>query len=172
MMLSRRYEEITVSELCERLKMPRKAFYRYFDSKDGCLRGLLDHTLFEYWDFESEKTKNTERRSLLSELELFFLFWIKKKELLDALEKSDMLGMLVEISASATSGNVNVGKFLPGEAEWMRERIFQFTICGLMFSMIEWYKAGFNYSTREMAEAAVRMLSKPLFPNLNEVGFL
>jgi AcrR family transcriptional regulator len=172
LMLTKRYDEITVSELCDRMPMPRKAFYRYFDGKDDCLKALLDHTLLEYFEYEAQRRSGRERRALSAELELFFLFWIDNKRLLDALEKSDMLGMLVETSASSTRVNVNVRKFLPGEGELMRERIFQFSVCGLMFSMIGWYKAGFNSSTREMAEAAVRMLSKPLFPNLDSVGFV
>ena len=83
-----------------------------------------------------------------------------------------MLGILVEISASSMQSSVNVRKFLPEEEDRMRERIFQFTVCGLMFSMIDWYKSGFITSTKEMAEAAVRMLSKPLFPNLESAELL
>ncbi len=172
LMSEKRYDEITVSELCESLLMPRKAFYRYFDSKDDCLRALIDHTLLGYWDEETEKRRRSGERELLCELESFFRFWIKKRELLDSLSKSDLLGMLVEISASAMSSTVNIGKFLPTEDERMRQRIFQFTVCGLMFSMIDWYKSGFASSTREMADAAVRMLSKPLFPNLDKIGFI
>ena len=172
LMMIKGYDEITVSELCDRIPMPRKAFYRYFDGKDDCLEALIDHTLLEYFEYEDGKRLKGERRALSSELETFFLFWIDNKRLLDALERSDMLGMLVETSASSTRGNVNIGKFLPGERDVMIERIFQFSVCGLMFLMIDWYKAGFNSSTKEMAEAAVRMLSKPLFPNLDRVGFV
>ena len=37
MMLVRRYEDISVSEFCSYAGIPRKAFYRYFSSKDGAL---------------------------------------------------------------------------------------------------------------------------------------
>ncbi len=171
MLKNKRYDEITVSELCEKMDMPRKAFYRYFDSKDDCLRALIDHKLMGYWELEAREGKRGER-DLLSELENFFLFWKREKDLLDALSKSDMLGMLIEISASSVSETVNSSKFLPAEADWMRRTIFQFSICGLMFSMIGWYRSGFNRSTSKMADAAVRMLSKPLFPDLDKIGFI
>ena len=168
LMLTDRYENISVSSLCEEKKMPRKAFYRYFDNKDDCLKALIDHTLMEYWNF-TEKSHKSGKRDLLSELESFFLFFIENKRLLDALTKSDMIGILIETSASSMLITINAGKFLPDEGESMRVRILQFSICGLMFSMIDWYKRGFDTSTAEMAEAALRMLSKPLFPNLNAV---
>ena len=44
-------EEISVSDLCDRLNIPRKSFYRYFSSKDGALFALLDHTLMEFETF-------------------------------------------------------------------------------------------------------------------------
>ena len=44
-MLSRHYDEISVSELCDQLNVPRKSFYRYFSGKDGALHALIDHTL-------------------------------------------------------------------------------------------------------------------------------
>lgn len=47
-MASHQYEEISVSDLCDHLGVPRKSFYRYFSSKDGALQALLDHTLMEY----------------------------------------------------------------------------------------------------------------------------
>ena len=34
-MLHHQYENIIVSELCDSLQIPRKAFYRYFSSKEG-----------------------------------------------------------------------------------------------------------------------------------------
>ena len=47
-MKTQRYEDISISELCGTLGIPRKTFYRYFDSKDGALYGMIDHTLLDY----------------------------------------------------------------------------------------------------------------------------
>ena len=48
MLQKRRYEDISVSDLCGELQIPRKSFYRYFSNKDGALMALLDHTLMEF----------------------------------------------------------------------------------------------------------------------------
>ena len=47
-MKTKRYEEITISDLCEQMDIPRKSFYRYFSSKDGALHALIDHTLLDF----------------------------------------------------------------------------------------------------------------------------
>ena len=47
-MKTKRYEEITISDLCEQMDIPRKSFYRYFSSKDGALHALNDHTLLDF----------------------------------------------------------------------------------------------------------------------------
>ena len=39
-MKTKRYEEITISDLCDQMGIPRKSFYRYFSSKDGALHAL------------------------------------------------------------------------------------------------------------------------------------
>jgi hypothetical protein len=52
-----------------------------------------------------------------------------------------------------------------------KRKFFIHSTCGLMFAMIGWYRSGFKSSTAEMAGAAVRMLSKPLFPDLDKFGF-
>ena len=71
------YEDITVIDLCQKLDMPRKAFYRYFSNKDGALYALIDHTLVdafsEFTKFQVDMAKKED--VLLS----FFNFWLDKK---------------------------------------------------------------------------------------------
>ena len=55
-MSTHQYEEISVSDLCDQMEIPRKSFYRYFSSKDGALHALIDHTLLEFESFPSNVT--------------------------------------------------------------------------------------------------------------------
>ena len=57
-MKGKHYEEITITEICERMSMPRKAFYRYFDSKEDALSALIDHSMAEYGGFVVDKRLN------------------------------------------------------------------------------------------------------------------
>lgn len=168
---SKYYENVTVSEICERANVPRKAFYRYFDCKEGILSALISHTLEEYQDHYL-KTK-PDRRTMKGELKCFFEFWIKEptKTLLKVLNKNSLLGHLNKFSRNYNLYNyVNVSKFLPLDEERQRTYVFNFAISGLMSMMFDWFIGGCKTSTDEMAEIACRMISKPLFPHLESIG--
>ena len=176
-MTVKNFEDISVIDICLGMNMPRKAFYRYFDNKDGALHALIDHTLMDFERFNEEYERNRGalplKRQLKGELERFFVFWTlpEKKALLDGLEKSNLTGLLIQSSVDfSNSSFVNPAKFLPDESEWMRTELLQFAICGLMSITLSWYRGGFAESTSDMASAAARMFSRPLFPDLGKLG--
>ncbi len=169
-LLTKNFEEITITELCEKMNMPRKAFYRYFDSKEDALAAMIDHSMSEYKGLVVDKSGETNR-SLTAELEEYFLFWYGKRELLDALDRSNLIGNLIERTINYPIGDrIAMAKFLPGDDKKVRERIFKFAFSGLVYTMISWYRDGFNVSTAEMAETACRMFREPLFPDLKRLG--
>ena len=54
-MAVRRFEDISITDLCLSLDIPRKAFCRYFSSREGALCALIDHTLMDFTvDFFAE----------------------------------------------------------------------------------------------------------------------
>lgn len=167
-MAAMRYEDITVSDLCARLGIPRKTFYRYFDSKDGALHALMDHTLMQYEGFDAGYLSG-EIRTLQKELEQFFQFWVLHKDLLDALDKSDISGMLIERAiAHALSDTVMPKRFLPQDNAEMQKHITMFGVCGLMSMVLTWHSEGYPQSTAQMARVAARLLGQPLFPRVEQ----
>ena len=170
LMSKKSYYEISITELCEKLAMPRKTFYRYFDSKEDALYALIEHTMSEYQSFPASPGQDGVR-TLASEIENYYKFWICHKPLLDVLSKNNMLEKILEVSVSfPVKDMVSLQKFLPDDSEWAREKIFKFAVCGLCFQMIDWYKSGFKTSISDMARISCRTLSKPLFPNLEQLG--
>ena len=163
-MSTRHYEEISVSDLCGQIGIPRKSFYRYFSSKDGALHALLDHTLMEYEGFTDPNFLG-EQRTLHRDLERFFQFWIVHKPLLDALARSAMSGVLIErCVAHALTETVMPKRFLPQDTKEMQRQITMFGVCGLRSMVLTWHHDGYPDPARKMAEVAVRLLSQPLFP--------
>lgn len=159
----RRYEDLSVSDLCAQLGIPRKAFYRYFSSKDGALHALLDHTLMS---FELFAAPSAHRRSLEGDITQFFEFWLEQRPLLDALERNGLSGLLIERSLLyAVSGTAMPRRFLPNDAPSVQEQVVTFAVCGLMSMVLRWHHTGFRTPVAQMAETAVRLLSQPLFPN-------
>lgn len=164
-MIAKRYEEISVSDLCDQLQIPRKSFYRYFTSKDGALHALLDHTLMEFEQY-TVSYESGHNRTVTLDLESFFQFWMERKTLLDALNRSALTGMLMERAiAYALTEEIMPKRFLPGDTLEMQQSITTFAVCGLMSMVLTWHNQGFQKPAREMAGIAARMLGQPLFPS-------
>lgn len=166
-MLTKHYDEISVSDLCDHIGIPRKSFYRYFSSKDGALHALIDHTLMEYEGFQITE-KNHRIRTYQTDLERFFGFWLLQKPLLDALERSGISGMLVTRSIDHALSDIGMPKrYLRQEEKTVRQYATMFGVCGLMSMVLDWHHSGYNLSPKQMAQVASRMLTEPLFSDLN-----
>ncbi|MBO4979094.1 MAG: TetR/AcrR family transcriptional regulator [Clostridia bacterium] len=169
LMEEKHYDDIRITELCERFGMPRKAFYRYFDSKDGALHALIEHTYLTYSGFTPEGSQ--KKRTLREEMQYFFSFWLSQKRFLDALNKSNLLPKILEVSLGFPINEyLIVSKFLPNESSWARSQIFKFTMGGLLLLMLDWYKDGFKTDVTVMADIAARILESQLFSRLNDIG--
>ena len=166
-MLSRYYEEISVSDLCDQIGIPRKSFYRYFSSKDGALHALIDHTLLEYEGFALPHREG-EKRTTQLDLETFFRFWQEQKQLLDALQRSTLTGVFIErCIAHAQSDAGMPTRFLRQSEKISRDYAVMFGVCGIMSLVCQWHHDGFRQSPWQMAQITAALMTQPLF---NEVG--
>lgn len=162
LMLRKRYEDISISDLCDFIQIPRRAFYRYFSGKDGALYALIDHTMSDF--FEDSPEKLQKRGAARGELEQTFAFWKDKKALLDALEYSELSGLLV---ARATEFTLREG-YMPRNFRQLmpelQEMAMSFSVYGLMSMILRWHKQGFLLSPGEMSKLAISILTTPLLP--------
>ena len=160
-MLTRPYEEISISDLCDQMNVPRKSFYRYFSNKDGALFALLDHTFIEY---EQQTNPFLEKKgyNAIDELSQFFLFWYEHKNLLDALVKNRLSGMLVEHATSHALHERLMPAYLLQQDKTSQHLAMTFAICGLLAMVIQWHMEAYQNSVEEMAHIATMMLTKPL----------
>ena len=160
LMLRKNYEDISVSDLCEYMQIPRKSFYRYFTSKDGALYALIDHTLADFFQMPLQGKRS--RGTAVGDLDLYFVFWYENKNLLDALARSSLSGILVE---RATNFSLQEGH-LPQQFKRFQPDIqklaMAFSVCGLMSMILQWHRQGFHISPDEMTRLAVDMLTTPL----------
>lgn len=158
-----RYENITITKICETVPMPRKSFYRYFETKEDVLDALIQHNLATYSGF----TKNSKPivKNIREEFEQFYTYWLDKKYFLDVLARNNLLPKILEISTSFPVFElVSMEKYLPQDDEWTRRKIVKFTIFGLISEVLGWYQEGFKTSIKDMANATYRIITKPLFP--------
>lgn len=162
-MATQHYDKISVSDLCDQMNVPRKSFYRFFSSKDGALYALIDHTLLEFEGFTASD-KPVSIRTYQSDLERFFCFWKARRDLLDALKRSNISGMLVLRCIDHAVSDVGIPtRFLPHKDKYMRQQAAMFGVCGLMSMVLNWHEKDFEPSESQMAEIATQLMTKPLF---------
>jgi len=160
MMRAKQYEDISISDLCDQLQVPRKSFYRYFSNKDGALFALLDHTLLE---FEQSPSSSKDHRSgAIGDLERFFVFWYERQNLLMALQRSRLGGLLVERATSHALHERMMPRYLLNEPKKVQQMSLAFAICGLLSMVLLWHNEGYQESPRQMAKTATMMLTMPL----------
>lgn len=157
-MLEKRYEDITVSELCDSMQIPRKAFYRYFTSKEGALFALLDHSMLDFY-------ANGPRASdggALGDLESFFLFWYNHRNLLEALERSHLGGMIIERATLLAQREKLMPRRILNWSEDLQGAAMSFSVSGLMAMVFHWHQQGYKTSPEEITRVAIAMLTSPL----------
>lgn len=93
LMLSRSYDHITISDICERVNISRKSFYRYFSSKDGCLFAMIDHAIIDGAAYYMVGPYGAPPKDATL---LFFRYWIGKTDLLRALYNNRMSTWIIE----------------------------------------------------------------------------
>lgn len=154
-MLLRNYEDISVQDLCEQMQVSRKSFYRYFSGKDGALHALLDHTLLEF--VQEDFRKNNQ-----GDLESFFVFWNRKRELLKAVVRSGLDGLLTERAIYYAMHEHMMPKVLLSMPLEVQQMSLIFVVSGLLSMVIQWYKHSFRETPEEMAQIARMMLTMPM----------
>lgn len=165
-MLVQRYEDISISDLCDHMGIPRKSFYRYFASKDGALHALVDHRLMEF-EFQSDVPIKQRGAELLA-LIRFFEYWRSQKKLLDALTKSDLSTILAQRALALTEETIVFDYQNRQVPKNFSQVANSFVVCGLMTLVLQWHHDGFRDSISEMAEMTRILLTRPLVPELNK----
>ena len=162
MMLKRQFEEISVSDLCEEIGVPRKAFYRYFSGKDGALHALIDHTLLDFEQF-SGILVGSNPTNIQQELRSFFEFWLQHRQFLDALERSSLSGVLVQRAISQAQNEYTMPRYQTNaEIRRIQSHAITFCICGIMSMVTRWHRSGYAESPAELAQIAATLLTRPL----------
>ena len=153
LMLAKRFEEITVTDLCRHLGLSRRSFYRYFSDLEDVLDSLMHHTFQEF--------AIPNARPNLEELRANYEFWLDRSDLLEALARSGISGRLMEFTLRYTRAELPNDHLSPERRDWDQEARL-FVIGGLVSMIIAWHAGGFQKTPEQMARIAYRMLTEPI----------
>ncbi|MBO7251565.1 MAG: TetR/AcrR family transcriptional regulator [Oscillospiraceae bacterium] len=162
MMLRKHYDEISVTDLCRDMQIPRKAFYRYFSDKDSALQSAIDHAIMDFDSYASLNGVN-DIAGPQQYMEKVLGYWVTHKFILDALSKSNLSGLLVHRAILYSQEQNAMPYFLSNMDRKLRNYGTMFAVCGLMSIIIQWHSDGFTPDISQLSQVAIRLLSEPLF---------
>jgi len=157
LMQERKFESITVTDLCLHLGLSRRSFYRYFNNVEDVLDSMMHHT------FQDMAILNTP--FTVAELTASYEFWLRHKPLLGALARSEMHGKLVEYTLKYTNAAV-LKTCLAREDLGMdiSSEMILFVVTGLSSLLISWHGENFRKTPEQMGQIAYRLLYSPILP--------
>ena len=148
------YSRITVADICSRVGISRKSFYRYFDCKDDCLNALLDQVLQDFTLFYPQAY--TTSRPSSEFLEHYFAYWKQQHSLLEALNRNQLTSLLYERTLLSTVSEEQIHK--SQDSENNTEQLL-FMICGTTGLIIAWHIDGYRKTAAQMATAVERLIA-------------
>ena len=143
MMKKTKYQDITVTDLCKQMEIPRKTFYRYYGILDDVLYAIIDDALTE--SFMSLEVNQ--------DLDGFFGYWKKKKELLEVLEKNGLSTLLIDRIYQLLNEKEDLNIQF-GTVDYLRYTGY---VAAIMSILLAWYHAGMKQSVEEVSELVMHM---------------
>ena len=152
------YSQVTIGLICEKAGISRKSFYRYFDSKDGCLHALLDHTIMDgstYYipDGDAEDP-------LLSFCTRVFRYWQMQTPLLDAMEKNGQsLQILQRMVRYILTEEPDYARYMGIGENYLLEHIV-YTVGGVMGMILTWHHDRYQKTPEQMGQILYQLMQQ------------
>lgn len=155
------YNNISVTDLCSKVGIARKNFYRYFENKEDVLCALLDHTLLDYSKFELSNVTHTN--SIYQEILHYLSYWESQEELLDALSKNNLsIQLLQRFFIHVWNEDTVFLHFAKAQQNISNPNTALFIINGIFSLIITWHHSGYQEPKEQLANTISQLLTQPL----------
>lgn len=141
LMEQKNYQDITVTSLCKEMDIPRKTFYRYFNTLDDVLNMILDEAL----------TNSFLYLEITTDLTGYLNYWKKEKYLLDVLEENRLSSLLV------TKSQERLTAFRKDGAMTNHDIMYSAYIAALFTILLSWHHSGMQQSVEEITSLVYKM---------------
>lgn len=160
---SKRYQDITVKDICQEADIPRRTFYHYFDSKDDILDSFVENTMLNcYLDviFDLHQGDSHIRNSFVH----IFRFWQgDNRKRLDALMKNGLESRLMSHALNWVRAE-HVGILGTDDLDPKLVEIGLMVGVTDFFSLLfYWSRNGYQESPEQMAEYAIWVLPQAFY---------
>ncbi len=158
LMADRPLAQITISDICARAGISRKSFYRYFDSKDGCLHALLDHAIMDGTNYYLPEPGSANPDLLFCCR--MFEYWKMQSPLLDAMERNGQsLQILQRMVRYVLDEEPHFARYMGISEQDLMEHVV-YSVGGIMGLILSWHHEGHPKSPEQMGKLLHQMMSR------------
>ena len=163
LLMSQQYQQISVTDICQKAGVPRRTFYHYFENKEAVLEAMID-TLMQQcflnvmFDFRLGPEHMND-----SFLQIFRFWEGENRKKLDALMRSGLESRLMAWSAKWVREE-QLGMLLNSELPpKLAEIVLMIGTTDFFALLFHWSRGGYRETPEEMAEYAVWVSPQALF---------
>ena len=160
LMKEKHYAEITINDICERMKTSRKSFYHFFKNKQGCLYALIDRLFYDFMDYEIPE--NVELKGYPSRLIRQMLYQKDTQDVMELLIQNNLYGLLNERLVRLIRDNTQNNGVPPDSFE---EDSLVFYLCGVMGVRYNWHIGGYQRSMYDVADSIMKLATPEMLEN-------
>ena len=149
-------QQITISDLCKQAGISRKSFYRYFDSKEGCLHALLDHFIIDGYAYYLPGPDSSN--PTLEFCNRIFTYWQMQTRLLDAMERNGQsLQILQRMVRCTLEEEPEYARYMGISDQNVMEHVV-YSVGGIMGLVLTWHHEHYPKSAAQMGEILYRLI--------------
>lgn len=158
-------EEITISQLCKQAQIPRKAFYRYFDSKDDVLLFFIDTVL--YAQNVAVQKQNEKKRTTQGDLEDMFTYWLQNKSVLRLLKNAKKFSLLLSRAVERSVEAKPAARLITNNDNENTVRLTTLiSTTSFLLIVSDWEERGCIETPAQMAQVTAKLFTQPLYKTL------
>ena len=162
MILEMDYPEMTVKELCERAKINKKTFYRYYPTMDDLLLEVQMEISSEYIDMISHYHLPEELDKVN---EAFFRYSIGKGEMYEKITcASDYLTIRDRMIGRVNAATWQKSAWFNNIPEWQQHILIVYVQYTIVEIYKQWVKDGKKTSVEEVIELSNQLICKGINP--------
>ncbi|MBP3891324.1 MAG: TetR/AcrR family transcriptional regulator [Solobacterium sp.] len=155
-------DTITVTSLCAYAQIPRKAFYRYFDTISDLIDFWTDQIIRDMRDVLSI-IDFSNKAHLRSYLEDFFKYWNQHRSTIHIIRKNQLSNHVFMRMTNSAAKDFSAMNLNTSQISQEEIRFQMFVLIPALISILYlWDDEHYSYSVKDITDITYQTLSKPL----------
>ncbi|MBE6978846.1 MAG: TetR/AcrR family transcriptional regulator [Ruminococcaceae bacterium] len=153
------YDEISITELCQRSGVPRNTFYRYFADKESVLKYLFDQSMYTLLEKVMYAYESNQEMELVDGITCWLQYYRENDSLWDVFKESRhniLFGQLVRFYGKLSDS------FYKLDFNNQHTKYLIFLAYGMQGILDVWKYSGYRQSEKELASQILNVLKTPM----------